>query len=126
MPVTLSTSAKNARAAATMATIDGGSGVGVLVLGTSALSGATGVVASISLQEPSFSIAAGVSTALGVPLSAIASANGPLAKAEIRDSAGNVIVSGLTVGTSGTDVIVASTAVIPTNTIQITALTITE
>lgn len=108
MPVTYLTATKNNRlsmaflaAAVTPAagqSVDSGAGVGTLVIGTSALSGATGVLATIALQKPSVSIAGGVATILGVPLSANATATGVAAKAELRDSAGNVIVSGLTVG----------------------------
>jgi hypothetical protein len=78
--------------------VDAGAGVGVLVIGTSALSGATGVLASIALLKPCVSISGKVATILGVPLSANATAAGVAALAEIRDSAGNVIVGGLTVG----------------------------
>jgi hypothetical protein len=45
------------------------------------------------------------------PLTINASATGTAAKAEIRTSADVVIVTGLTVGTSGTDVIVNSTSI---------------
>lgn len=78
--------------------VDSGAGVGTLVIGTSALSGATGVIATIPLQKPSVSITGGVATILGTPITIAASAAGVAAKAELRDSAGNVIASGLTVG----------------------------
>lgn len=91
--------------------VDSGAGVGVLVIGTSALSGATGVLATIALQKPSVTITGGVATIAGVPLTVSATAAGVAAKAEIRDSAGNVVVSGLVVGgtaegtTAGADII---------------------
>ncbi len=106
--------------------LDANTGFGVLVIGTSALSGGTGVLATITLQKPSFSISGGVATMLGVPLSATASATGTAAKAELRDSAGNVIGGTLTVGTSGTDIIVATTTVTSGQTVQVTAGTITH
>ena len=106
--------------------VDSGSGVGVLVIGTSSLSGATGVLATIALQKPSVSITGGVATIQGVPLSVAASAGGTAAKAEIRDSAGNVVVSGLTVGTSGSDITVNSTTVSSAQTVTLTAGTVTH
>lgn len=106
--------------------VDANSGNGVLVIGTSALSGATGVLATITLGKPSVSIASGVATVLGTPLSATASASGTAAKAEIRDSAGNVVISGLSVGTSGSDINLNSTAISSGQTVTLTSGTITH
>ncbi len=106
--------------------VDANSGVGNIIIGTSALSGATGVLATIPLPKPSASIASGVATLLGTPLSAAASATGTAAKAEIRDSAGNVIISGLTVGTSGSDINLNSTSISSGQTVTITSGTITH
>jgi hypothetical protein len=87
----------------------GAGSAGSLVIGTSALSGATGVLATIALQNPP-AIASGTTlTISGVPLSVTASATGTAALAELRNNAGTVIVSGLTVGTSGTDIIISTT-----------------
>lgn len=105
---------------------DANTGNATLVIGTSALSGATGVLVTITLQKPSVSITGGVATILGVPLSGTAAAGGTAAKAEIRDSAGNVIVSGLTVGTSATDVIVANTTISSSQSVQVTSGTFTH
>lgn len=116
MAIAYSTAAAQARATAYLittataggASVDGQSGFGQLVIGTSSLSGATGVIATVTLQKPSFSIAGKTSTLLGVPLAFTASAAGTAALAEFRDSAGNTVVSGLTVGVSGTNIIVNS------------------
>ena len=133
MSVTYSTAAGNARLTAGLittstsagASADGQSGDALLVIGTSALSGATGVLATITLQKPSFTIASKVATLAGVPLSATPSANGTAALAEIRDSASNTVISGLTVGTSGTDIIVSTTTLSTSVPVQVTAGTIT-
>jgi hypothetical protein len=106
-----------------------GSGAGAegsLVIGTSALSGATGVLATIPLANPAATISGGVLTLAGVPRSASATATGTAALAEIRDNAGNVIVSGLTVGTSGTDITISSTAISTGQTVQVNSGTITH
>ncbi len=99
-------------------------GAGSLVIGTSSLSGATGVLATITLQNPSFSYATRTATLLGVPLSATASGSGTAAKAEIRDNSGVAIITGLTVGTSATDVIIGSTTINSGDTVTCTAGTL--
>lgn len=75
----------------------GAGAAGKLVIGTSALSGATGVLATINLQNPAFTEANKTLTLAGVPLSSTATGAGQAAKAEIRNNADAVIVSGLTV-----------------------------
>ncbi len=110
----------------TLAAATGSATAGSLVIGTSALSGATGVLATIALPIAPFSIASGVATLQGVPLSAIASAGGTAAKAELRNNSGTVVRDGLTVGTSGTDVIIPNTTIDVNNKVEVTAFTITK
>ncbi len=134
MTCTYSTVAATARlTAALIATsqaagvsVDGRSSFGTLVIGTSGLSGTTGVLATIVLQKPSFSIVGKVATLLGVTLSVLASGSGTAALAELRDSDGNTVVSGLTVGTSATDIIITSTSITAGETVSITAGTVTH
>lgn len=119
MAIAYSTAAATARLTAyTIATstsagvsIDGQTGFGTLVIGTSALSGATGVLATITLQKPSMSISGKVATILGVPIAFTPTGNGTAALAEFRDSLGNTVSSGMTVGISGSgaNIIVSST-----------------
>lgn len=101
---------------------------GTLVIGTSALSGATGVLATITLATTPASVTGDVLTLSGVPLSAVASATGTAAKAELRDNAGSVVVGGLTVTASGGggDIIISSTAITSGQTVQVTSGTITH
>jgi len=110
----------------TYASGTGAGSVGSLVIGTSSLSGATGVLATIVLQNPAFTEASQVLTLAGVPLSVAASASGTAAKAELRNNAGTVVVSGLTVGTSATDIILGTTTITSGGTVTITAGTITH
>jgi hypothetical protein len=134
MTCTYSTVAATARlTAALIATsqaagvsVDGRSSFGTLVIGTSGLSGTTGVLATIVLQKPSFSIVGKVATLLGVTLSVLASGSGTAALAELRDSDGNTVVSGLTVGTSATDIVITSTSITAGETVSITAGTVTH
>lgn len=103
-----------------------GVSAGNLVIGTSALSGATGVLATIPLSTTPATVSGDVLTLSGVPLSATASASGTAAKAELRNNAGDVIVGGLTVGTSGADVIISNTTITSGQTVQVTSGTITH
>lgn len=129
--LTYSTTAANARLVAALTaavsgqSVDGNSSFGQLVIGTASLSGATGVLCTVTLQKPSFSIASKVATMLGVPLSCTASANGTAALAELRDSAGTTILSGLTVGTSGTSIVLGTTSITSGLTVTISSGTIT-
>lgn len=125
MSVIYTTTAKNARLTAVVNLIDAGSGAGVLVIGTSSLSGSTGVLATITLQKPSFSVSGGVMTLNGTP-SALISAAGAAALAELRDSNSNTVVSGLTVGTSATDIIVGTTTFVQNVNVTVNSGTITE
>lgn len=93
----------------TPAAATGSATAGSLVIGTSALSGATGVLATIALTTTAFTLSGGVLTLHGVPLSAVASASGTAAKAELRNNAGTVIASGLTVDETGTPDILLGT-----------------
>lgn len=104
----------------------GAGSVGSLVIGTSALSGATGVLATITLQNPAATVSGSVLTIAGVPLSVAASGTGTAALAELRNNAGTVIVSGLTVGTSGTDIIISATPIVAGQTVQLNSGTITH
>ena len=106
--------------------VDGRSSFGLLVIGTSGLSGATGVLCTITLQKPSFSIASKVGTLQGTPLSATPSSGGTAALAELRDSDGNTIVSGLTVGTSGSNINLTTTTLSTGIPVSITSGTITH
>lgn len=134
MAITYSTTLKNNRmqlvadliAGKVAASSTGTATAGNLVIGTSALSGATGVLATIPLNATPGTVSSGVFTLSGVPLSAQATATGTAAKAEFRDNAGNVIATGLTVGTSGTDIIINATAVSSGQYVQITSGTITH
>lgn len=117
----------NALGTATAPTISTtGTLTGTLVIGTSALSGATGVLATITLNTTPATVSGDTLTISGVPLSATASATGTAALAELRRNDGTVIVGGLTVGTSGTNVIISSTAITSGQTVQVTSGTITH
>lgn len=124
MTVTYTNAVKVARMAAV---VTQAGTTAVLEIGTSALSGATGVLASIPLANPIAGAAsgAGVLTLTG-PLTVSASATGTAAKAQIRTGGGTDIVTGLTVGLSATDVTLDSLSITSGQTVTINTATITH
>lgn len=126
MAIIYNATLKNTRLQDVINAVDAGASFGVLVIGTSALAGATGVLATITLPKPSATKAGGVLTLSGVPLTTTATAAGTAAKAELRDSIGTVVASGLTVGTTGADIIINATAISVGQTVQLNSGTITH
>jgi hypothetical protein len=113
----------------TAAAATGSATAGKLVIGTSALSGGTGVLATIPLPTTPFVISGSgtvIATLQGVPLSAAASASGTAAKAELRTNADVVEATGLTVGTSGSDINLTSVAITAGQTVTVTSGVITH
>lgn len=113
-------------ASKTIAAATGTAAAGQLVIGTSALSGSTGVLATIALPATAFSVSNKVATLQGTPLSTTASASGTAALAEFRNNAGTTVISGLTVGTSGSDVTVGTTTVSSGQTVSCQSGTVTH
>lgn len=124
MAVVYSTATKNARMTAVRDQIDAGSGPGVLQIGTT---GMATVLAEITLNDPSGTISAAVLTLSGFPKSdTSANATGTPAAARIRDSAGNDVITGLTVGLSAADIILDSLTITAGQTVTINSAAITH
>jgi hypothetical protein len=87
-----------ARVAAVASVIDSGPGNGLLQL----LAGAT-VVAIFTLAKPSGAANGGTLTFLGTPIITTAIASGNITTGMITNSAGTLVVSGLSVGPPGGD-----------------------
>ncbi len=123
MAVNYNTTLKNNRMNEVVTAIDGGASAGTLEIGTS---GMATVLAAIPLADPSGTVSAGVLTFSGTPLSASASNTGTAAEAQIKDSNSVVVISGLTVSTSGADINLNSTSISSGQTVEITSGTITH
>lgn len=124
MAVTYTTAVKTARMTAVRDAIDAGVGAGTLEIGTA---GMAAVLATIQLVEPCGTIAGTVLTLDFDPdISAVAAAGGTAAAAQIKDGGGVAVITGLTVGTSGTDIILDSVSITAGQTVTITAGTITH
>lgn len=102
-------------------------GAGTLVVGTSALAGgAGGTLVTFTLNNPSATIATRTLTFSGTPKTAVASAAGVAAKAELRTNAGVVVANALTVGIVGSacDIIIDTTAIVSGRTVYFISGTI--
>lgn len=124
MAVTYSTAAKTARMAAVISQIDAGAGASTLEIGTAAMGA---VLATFTFADPSGTAASGVLTFDFDPdLEATASGTGTAAAAQIKDGDGTVVISGLTVGTSGTDIVLDSVSITSGQTVTLATGTITH
>lgn len=98
----------------------------VLEIGTT---GMASILASFNLNNPIAGAAtgAGVLTLSGFPKSATAAASGTAAAARIRTATGGTdIITGLTVGTAATDIILDSVSISSGQTVTINSATITH
>ncbi len=124
MAVTYAAGVKTSRMQAVRDAIDAGAGAGKLEIGTS---GMGSVLATITLADPASTVSGSVLTLAGMPKSdTSADASGTAAEARIRDSDNNNVVTGLTVGTSGTDIVLDSTSITVGQTVTVTSGTITH
>lgn len=124
MAVTYASGLKDTRMTAVRDAIDAGAGAGKLEIGTT---GMGTVLATITLADPSGTISSGVLTLSSFPRSdSSADASGTAAAARIRTSADADVVTGLTVGTSGTDIVLDSTSITAGQTVTINSATITH
>ena len=96
MTITYNTATLNARLAAVTTNIDAGSSNGAMRL----LSPTNVSIALITLAKPSGTSSGGVLTFSGLPLTTTVSQSGQIVSADLEDSNGNVVASGLTVGVS--------------------------
>jgi hypothetical protein len=124
MAVTYSATAKTNRMTAVRDTIDAGAGPGVVQIGTA---GMATVLAEFTLNDPSGTVSGSVLTFSGFPKSdTSANATGTAAAARIRDSVGNDVITGLTVGTSAADIILDSTSITSGQTVTLNSFTVTH
>jgi hypothetical protein len=123
MAVIYSTTVKNNRMTVVRDAIDGGSSGGTLEIGTT---GMASVLAVIPLADPCGSVASGVLTFTMPQSDTNADATGTAAEARIKDSSGTVIVSGLTVGTSGANINLSSVGITAGDTVTINSAAITH
>jgi hypothetical protein len=122
MAVTYTTAVKNARLDAVITQIGS---AGVLEIGTT---GMGTVLATIALGNPAGTTSGGILTFSGFPRSdTSADATGTAAAARIRTASGGTdIITGLTVGTSASDINLDSVSITTGQTVTINSATITH
>lgn len=125
MAINYSTTVANSRLQKVIDAIDAGAGNGVLKIYTSAYGT---LLATFTLSKPCGTISNKVLTMSSMPKTATIGGTGTntAAIARYEDSTGTVVADGLTVGTSGTDVIVSSTSFVQGTTAQLNSATITH
>lgn len=125
MAVNYSSACKTARLNAVVGQIDAGSSAGTLEIGTT---GMASVLAILTLADPCATVSGATMTFDFDPDIEDASANatGTAAAARIKDSDGNVVISGFTVGTSGADIILDSVTIITGQRVVLTTGAITH
>jgi len=124
MAVSYNAALKSARMAAVIAAVDAGAGPGTLEICSA---GYAAVLATIALADPSFTESGGIITMAGVPRSDSSADNtGTAAVARIKDSNGNVVVSGLTVDVDTGDIQLNYLSITAGENVTITAGTITH
>ena len=122
MAVTYTTAVKNSRLDAVVTQIGS---AGVLEIGTTSMGT---VLATIALGNPAGTTSGGILTFSGFPRSdTSADATGTAAAARIRTASGGTdIITGLTVGTSASDINLDSISITTGQTVTITSATITH
>jgi hypothetical protein len=125
MAVTYSTALKNKRMSAVGVLIDGTNGLGRIELGPA---GMGTILVTINFPFPciSGSATAGAITFAGFPLTGTAVSSGTLGAARLLDSAGTVIISGLSVSAAGTEVIVDNSSVVTAQLVVLSSIVITH
>lgn len=119
--IVYSSAIKNRRLRVVVDEIDGGSGPGYMVIGTK---GMVTQLAKIALASPPFhDPAEGVIELRGPRSDPDAAASGDAAEAAIYDGAGNVKVSGLTVGPIGSraDIVISTVKVVQHQRVEVTS-----
>jgi hypothetical protein len=126
MSVTYNTTLKNTRMNSVVSAIDNG-GAGSLLLGAAGGFGGSNLLAAIIFAVTCGTVSGGVLTFSSTPLTDASAANtGTATQAEIEDGVGHVVVSGLTVGTSGSDLDLSSTSIVAGQSVTLTAATLTH
>jgi hypothetical protein len=123
MSVTYNTTLKNARLTDVVAAIDTG-GAGYLEIGDTAMAH---VLSTIHFNTVCGVVVGGVLTISGTPLvDASAAQTGTAAEAEVFSGGNTLIISGLTVGTSGCDINLSSTSIVAGQSVTLTSASVTH
>lgn len=123
MSVTYNTTLKNTRLTDVVSAIDSG-GAGYLEFGDALFAH---VLSTIHFGTVCGTVTGGVLTFTGTPLTdASAAKTGTASTAEVFSGGNTLIISGLTVGTSASDINLSSTSIVAGQSVTLTSATITH
>ena len=126
MSVVYNTTLKNTRMTSVVTAIDNG-GAGSLLFGDVTSFIGVHLLATILFASTCGTVSGGVLTFSSTPLvCASASNTGTATQAEVEDGVGHVVISGLTVGTSASDINLSSTSIVAGQSVTITSATLTH
>lgn len=126
MSVTYATSLKNTRMTDVVTAIDNG-GAGSLEIGDSSGFAGAHLLSVLTFYATCGTVSGGVLTFGHTPLVDSAANNtGTATQAEVLDGVGHIVISGLTVGTSASDINLSSTSIVAGQSLTITAAQITH
>ncbi len=120
MAIVLESATRTALAVAILADIDSGAGFADILFETSG----DAEVATIILENPSFTESGGVLTAAGLPISDASATGGTVAQFTLQDRDDADILEG-TVATSGGDINLTSLVIVATEEVELTSFSIT-
>jgi hypothetical protein len=123
MSLVYASTLKSTRMQAVISAIDAQSAAGTIEIGTDAMAA---VLIVIPLSKPSFTMSGSIITMAGAPKSATASATGVASVAQIKDGGGNVVVSGLSVNLSNSDIVINATGISSGDQVTMNSATITH
>ena len=103
--------------------IDAGSGPGTLEICSASYAA---ILAVLTLSDPCGSVSGDVLTLSAITADASANNTGTAAIARIKDSDGNIVVSGLSVGTSGSNINLDSTSITSGQNVSMSSGTLTH
>lgn len=122
MSITYNSATLDARLNAVIASIDAGASFGKMRL----LTATAQTVCLIVLNKPCATASGALLTFSGLPLASSTLVDGDITAADIEDSNGTVVASGLTVGNSTAfDIVMSTTTVISGNAVSLNYATIT-
>jgi hypothetical protein len=125
MSVVYNVTLKNTRMTAVVTAIDNG-GAGSLLFGDVTSFVGIHLLAIMIFSATCGTVSGGVLT-FAVPLvEASAPYSGTATQAEVEDGVGHVVISGLTVGTSASDINLSSTSIVAGQSVTITAASVTH
>lgn len=123
MAITYNTATKTARMTATRDQIDAAVGAGYIEIGSA---GFAAVLATITLETVCGTVSGDTLTFSSFPKSDTNTTAGTAAVARVKDGDGTVVIDGLTVGTSATDIILDTTTVQAAGTLTLNSAAITH